>query len=145
MSEPRAYECPLCSTDFKGAECHSACPMSSGCAMVRCPHCGYEFVESGRIVDMLRRWIRRAPKCSAELPRADSIPIIDLPVGSSAPVAYITATSAARLNRLASYGIVPGTEVRLVSRRPAVVLACGSSFVALEDEIGREIYVKRVA
>ncbi len=114
--------------------------------MVRCPHCSYEFVESGRIVDMLRRWIRRTPKgaCSAT---ADSttMPVIDLPVGTSASVAFITATSASRLNRLASYGIVPGTEVRLVSRRPAVVLACGSASVALEDDIGREIYVTSVA
>ena len=60
-------------------------------------------------------------------------------------VAFITATSASRLNRLASDGIVPGTEVRLVSRRPAVVLECGSASVALEDEIGREIYVTSVA
>jgi Fe2+ transport system protein FeoA len=146
MNEPRNYECPLCGTDFDGAACHSACPMSRGCTMVRCPHCSYEFVESGRIVDMLRRWIRRTPKgaCSAT---ADSttMPVIDLPVGTSASVAFITATSASRLNRLASYGIVPGTEVRLVSRRPAVVLACGSASVALEDDIGREIYVTSVA
>src|SRR6185295_18891113 len=139
-------ECPLCGTDFQGAECHSACPMSRGCTMVRCPHCSYEFVESGRFTDMLRRWIRRAP-AAACLEKEDktAIALIDMEVGSSAPVAYITATSAARLNRLASYGIVPGTLVRLVSRRPAVVLACGSAFVALEDEIGREIYVTRVA
>lgn len=67
--------------------------------------------------------------------------LTDLPVGATAPIASITPTSAARLNRLASYGIVAGTEVRLVSRRPAVVLACGSATVALEDEIAREIYV----
>ena len=60
MSE-RIHECPLCGTDFSGAECHSSCPMARGCSMVRCPRCSYEFVESGRFVDMLRRWIRRAP------------------------------------------------------------------------------------
>ncbi len=136
------YECPLCGTDFVGAECRSACPMSRGCTMVRCPRCGYEFVESGRLVDMLRRWIRRGPPatCLAEQPGA--LPVTELPVGSSAPIAFIRPTSAARLNRLASYGIVPGTEVRLIARRPSVVLACGSACVALEDDIGREIYVK---
>ena len=135
------YECPLCATDFTGAECHSSCPMSKGCAMVRCPHCGYEFVESGRFTDMLRRWIRRAPKCSNGLQPAGQFPITDLPLGTSAAVASIAPTSAARLNRLASYGIIPGSEVRLVSRRPAVVVECGSASVALEDEIAREIYV----
>ncbi|HEY3052768.1 MAG TPA: FeoA family protein [Thermoanaerobaculia bacterium] len=145
MNEERTYECPLCGTDFEGARCHSSCPISRGCTMVRCPHCSYEFVESGRFTDMLRRWIRRAPAIACRESSDSTLPVTELPVGSSAPVAYITAKSAARLNRLASYGIVPGTEVRLVSRRPAVVLACGSAFVALEDDIGREIYVSRVA
>jgi Fe2+ transport system protein FeoA/DNA-directed RNA polymerase subunit RPC12/RpoP len=133
------YECPLCGTDFTGAECHSSCPMSKGCTMVRCPHCAYEFVESGKIADMLRRWIRRAPKCSGPLS------IVDLPIGASAPVASIAPTSAARVNRLASYGIVPGSEIRLVSRRPAVVVECGPASVALEDDIAREILVAPVA
>ncbi len=111
--------------------------------MVRCPHCGYEFVESGRFTDMLRRWIRRGPaECPAPLQPADTCPVTDLPVGSSAPIAFIKPSSAARLNRLASYGLVPGSEVRLLSRRPAVVVACGSASVALEDDIGREIYVR---
>jgi len=135
-----SYECPLCSTDFSDAECHSACPMSKGCTMIRCPRCGYEFVQSGRIVDMLRRWIRRAPQ-PVPLP-ADMIPVTDLPVGSSATVAHITPTEAGRLNRLASFGISAGSEVKLLARQPAVVLACGSSSVALEDEVAREIFVR---
>ncbi|MGZ7081425.1 MAG: hypothetical protein ACXVJT_18590, partial [Thermoanaerobaculia bacterium] len=95
MSDQRAFECPLCGTDFEGATCHSSCPMSHGCTMVRCPHCGYEFVESGKLTDMLRRWIRRAPRAAcAQAPDPEAFPVIDLPVGSSAPVAYITATSA---------------------------------------------------
>jgi hypothetical protein len=138
MSDARAYECPLCGTDFQGAECHSSCPMSRGCAMVRCPHCGYEFVESGRIADLLRRWIRRAPKAV----EGDVVCVTDLPVGSSAPVAFIRASSAARLSTLASVGIVAGSDIHLIARRPAVVLACGSSSVAIEDDVAREVYVR---
>ena len=120
MSGGRAYECPLCGTDFAGAECRSSCPMSRGCAMVRCPRCGYEFVESGKFVDMLLRWIRRGPALE---PKRDGavVSVTEMAVGSSAPVAFITPSSAARLNRLASFGIVPGSEVRLMARRPAVV------------------------
>jgi Fe2+ transport system protein FeoA len=142
-NQDRTYDCPLCGTDFTGAECHSACPMSRGCTMVRCPHCGYEFVESGRFVDMLRRWIRRAPAV-ADSAHADRsvVRVTELPVGSSAAIAFITPSSATRLNRLASFGIVAGSEVRLLARRPAVVLGCGTSSVALEDDIGREIFVR---
>lgn len=134
------HECPLCGTDFDGAECHASCPMSRGCSMIRCPRCGYEFVESGRFADMLRRWIRRGPEKVAE-DRA-VVPVTELKVGSSAPVAFIEPSSAARLNRLASYGIAAGSEVRLVARRPAVVLACGSSSIAIEDDVAREVYVR---
>ena len=130
------YDCPLCGTDFEGTDCHSSCPMSGGCTMVRCPRCGYEFVESGRLVDMLRRWIRRAPAA-----RCGRTSVMDIPVGSSAVIADIAQSSASRLSRLASFGIVPGSEVRLIARRPAVVLACGSSTVAIEDEVAREMFV----
>ena len=53
MTDEMEYECPLCSVDFNGAACHSNCPLSQGCAMVRCPRCGYEFVGGGRIARLL--------------------------------------------------------------------------------------------
>ncbi len=140
MIDLRTYECPLCGTDFTGAECHSSCPISRGCRMVRCPYCAYEFVESGRFTDMLRRWIRRAPASSAALD-AGTMCVADLPIGATAPVTSIRPTSAARVNRLASYGIVPGSDVRLIAKKPTIVIECGSSSVALEEEIGREIFV----
>jgi hypothetical protein len=36
---------------------------------------------------------------------------------------------------------LPGNDVRLVQRRPAVVFQCGATSTAVEDEIGRDIYV----
>ena len=140
-----AYDCPLCGTDFEHADCRSACPMSRGCAMVRCPRCGYEFVESGKLADMLRRWIRRGPPPKREPPPHEDATVrrlTDLAVGASASIAFIAPTSSARINKLASFGLVPGSEVRLVSRRPAVVLECGATSIAVEDEIGRDIYVR---
>ena len=145
MSEPRTYDCPLCGTDFTGAECHASCPMSRGCAMVRCPHCGYEFVESGRFVDMLLRWIRRTPKAATKAVAGAVVCVTDMPVGSTAPVAFIRPTSAARLSRLASFGIAAGSDIRLLARRPEVVIACGSSSVAIEDDVAREVYVRLIA
>ena len=130
------HECPLCGTDFDGEACHSACPMARGCDMVRCPRCSYEFVESGRFVDMLLRWVRRAPA-----PR-EGTTVMDLPVGASAQISHIATSSAARMDRLASYGIAAGSEVKLIARRPAVVLACGSSSIAVEDDVAREIHVR---
>jgi len=30
--------------------------MSHGCAMTRCPRCGYEFVENGSVTTKVRNW-----------------------------------------------------------------------------------------
>ena len=106
--------------------------------MVRCPRCSYEFVESGRLLDMLRRWIRRGPP-----PRSDgNLRLIDLQPGQSASIVSIPHHSLARVGRLASFGIVAGTEVKLIARLPTVVLECGSTQIAVEPEIGREILVR---
>ena len=132
-----AYECPLCGTDFEHADCRGGCPMSKGCAMVRCPRCGYEFVESGKITDMLKRWIRRAPKPEpTPAPEPDVLPLIDLKPGTSAKIVFIAS------RKLASFGLVPGSDIRLLQRWPAVVLGCGATSIAVEDEVGREIFVR---
>lgn len=68
--------------------------------------------------------------------------IVDLPVGASASIAFIAQTTLARIERLAAFGIVPGSEVRLVARHPTCVVACGASSIALDDDIGRDIYVR---
>src|SRR5213592_1097089 len=111
-----SYDCPLCSTEFEGAACRSGCPIARGCAMVRCPRCGYEFVESGRIADLLRRWIRRGPRASCAQAPADPdvVRLVDLELGASGSVVFIAPGSGARAARLAAYGIVAGTELRLV-------------------------------
>jgi hypothetical protein len=33
--------------------------MARGCNMIRCPHCGYEYVEEGLIANALRRLFGR--------------------------------------------------------------------------------------
>lgn len=54
-----SYECPLCNLEFEGEACHSACGLSKGCAMVRCPRCNYEFVQDGSLASFFRRLISR--------------------------------------------------------------------------------------
>ena len=55
IAEERHFECPLCGVDFDGAKCHGSCPFARGCAMVRCPACGYEFVGDGLVTRLLQR------------------------------------------------------------------------------------------
>lgn len=124
------YECPLCSTDFdESSRCPSSCPIARGCPLVRCPRCGYEFVDRRKEVPV---------------PRTDVVTLINLPIGAHATIVSIEPTSPSRVSRLASFGIVPGSEVRLLERWPSVVLSCGHTSIAVEDEIGRGIYVTRL-
>lgn len=118
--------------------------------------CEFEHILAERVVDRICTFLGHPPSC----PHGHPIPqgsccasyakkvdplitrLIDLPVGSTGSVVFIAPKSVARLNKLAAFGVVPGSLVRLVGRRPSVVLACGQTSLAVEDEIGREIYVR---
>ena len=48
--------CRLCGTAFLAtAQCHASCPLARGCAMIRCPSCGYETPDASR--STLARWL----------------------------------------------------------------------------------------
>lgn len=48
---------------------------------------------------------------------------------------------AARVNRLASLGILPGVELRVQQTRPVFVVECDETVLAFEREIAAEIAV----
>jgi hypothetical protein len=54
------FTCPLCGGRFTHAErtC-SSCPMSAGCDVVACPHCGYQFPRTSFLVEAVRKLARR--------------------------------------------------------------------------------------
>jgi DtxR family transcriptional regulator, Mn-dependent transcriptional regulator len=118
--------------------------------------CEFEHILAERVVDRVCTFLGHPPAC----PHGHPIPqgsccavyskkvdplitrLVDLPLGASGSVVFIAPKSVSRLNKLAAFGVVPGSQVRLVERKPSVVLACGQTSLAVEDEIGREIYVR---
>lgn len=118
--------------------------------------CEFEHMLTERVVDRVCTFLGHPPTC----PHGHPIPpgsccqvyskkvdplitrLIDLPIGASGSVVFIAPKSVSRLNKLAAFGVVPGSVIRLVERKPSVVLACGQTSLAVEDEIGREIYVR---
>ncbi len=48
--------CPLCSAEFDSdrENCHSSCPFNSGCNMLKCPYCDYEFVTESKTVNFFK-------------------------------------------------------------------------------------------
>lgn len=118
--------------------------------------CEFEHILAERVVDRVCTFLGHPPAC----PHGHPIPqgsccavyskkvdplitrLVDLPLGATGSVVFIAPRSVARLNKLAAFGVVPGSQIRLIERKPSVVLACGQTSLAVEDEIGREIYVR---
>ncbi len=118
--------------------------------------CEFEHILPERVVDRVCTFLGHPPAC----PHGKPIPqgeccrvyskkveplitrLIDLPIGATGSVVFIAPRSVSRLNRLAAFGVVPGSTVRLIERKPSVVFSCGHTSIAIEDEIGREIYVR---
>jgi uncharacterized C2H2 Zn-finger protein len=54
------FVCSLCGNRFShgGLVC-GTCPMETGCALVRCPNCGFQFPRSSSVVEFFRRLVAR--------------------------------------------------------------------------------------
>ncbi|CAN5781985.1 hypothetical protein BH23GEM9_BH23GEM9_28330 [soil metagenome] len=53
------HSCGFCGRVFRqdeGQPTCAACPLSGGCRLVRCPHCGYENPVAPAWVDRVRAW-----------------------------------------------------------------------------------------
>jgi DtxR family Mn-dependent transcriptional regulator len=121
--------------------------------------CEFEHMLSESVVDRVCAFLGHPPKC----PHGHSLPpgacckkferrieplierLLDVEVGGEGTIAFIAPDSAARLTRLATLGIAPGSPIRLLQKRPAVVIRCGETSVALEETIAREIYVRKAS
>jgi DtxR family Mn-dependent transcriptional regulator len=65
-------------------------------------------------------------------------------LGVPARIVFIAPRFHDRMDRLAALGVIPGSEIRLRQRSPSYVIEVGETTIALDPEIAREVYVKRV-
>ena len=68
----------------------------------------------------------------------------ELPIGEKGRVTFIVPRIHARMDKLSSLGLVPGSVVRLHQRRPSYVVEIDETTLALYAEIAEEIYVRRL-
>ncbi len=62
--------------------------------------------------------------------------------GSRSRVAFLTPAGRDRLRKLESLGLVPGTLLTLRQKRPTLVVEIEGTTLALESEVGRDIFVR---
>jgi DtxR family Mn-dependent transcriptional regulator len=97
----------------------------------RCPH--------GKVIPP-GECCQRAKKVVSPL----VLPLFELTSGEQAKVVYITTKHHPRLDRLSSLGLLPGTTIRVHQKQPTIVLQMGETQVALDEDIARDIYVRRL-
>ena len=78
--------------------------------------------------------------------RRDVGPVVErlseFSAGESGTVAYVYTTSPGRLDRLASFGLVPGTAIRVHQTWPSVVVTLGETELAFDQETSSDIFVR---
>jgi Fe2+ transport system protein FeoA len=147
----RFLTCPLCGFEFQKSDslCHHGCPLGAMCNLTRCPACEYEFPDKPAGVSWLRRMFqradRRAPGLPAGLPEEGLQSVKSLAAGESAEILCLAGDSPDRRNHLAVFGLVPGSEVRLLQRYPSFVVEIGETVLALDADVAGDILVKRAA
>jgi Fe2+ transport system protein FeoA len=129
--------------------CHAECPLGSHCNLICCPNCGYQMVDESksRLVDLLRQlWSQTdKPKRLRRLRRRERetiVPLTHVPAGREIEVHSLEDARPGRLARLSVFGLVPGSRIQLLQRRPAAVIRIGETELALSDEILGQIWVR---
>ena len=96
-----------------------------------CPH--GKAIPPGRCCGAVQKTVR---------PLVTGLPAFDL--GTPGRIVFIAPKFHDRMDRLAALGVIPGSEIRLHQRSPSFVIEVGETTIALDPEIAREIYVKRI-
>lgn len=71
-------------------------------------------------------------------------PLADLTPGDKAKIVFITPGSHSRLDRLSAMGVVPGSILSLHQKKPSYVIQLGETMIAVDKDITKEIFVKKV-
>jgi len=120
--------------------------------------CSFEHTLSPEVTESICTLLGHPPTCphGHPIPRGECCtrvkddlrpivaPIDELAVGTNARIIFIASKSHARLDRLGTLGIVPGSVVRVHQKRPAFVIEIGETTLALDPAIVKDIFVRRV-
>ncbi len=118
--------------------------------------CTFEHILSPEVTDSVCTFLGHPPICpdGKPIPRGECCkkfkveikplvqPLTNLQPGKEGRIVFITPKYHARLDKLSSLGIVPGSIVRVHQKKPTFVLEIDETELALDEDIAKEIYVK---
>jgi len=120
--------------------------------------CKLEHILSPGVTESVCTFLGHPPTCihGKPIPRGECcakfkkemkplvIPLEELGLGEEGRIVFIAPKSHQRLDRLSTLGIVPGSILRMHQKNPSYVVQMGETTLALDRDIVRNIYVKRV-
>ena len=118
--------------------------------------CRMEHILSPDVTDSICTFLGHPPTCpprahdssggvlqalfqGSHSPRASAVGFAG---GEKGVITFMTPRYRSRLSQLSSLGVIPGTEIRLTQKRPAVVIEVGQSTVAMDKDLTRNIFVR---
>jgi DtxR family Mn-dependent transcriptional regulator len=120
--------------------------------------CKFEHILSPEVTESVCTFLGHPPTCihGKPIPRGECcskfkkemkplvIPLEELGLGEEGRIVFITPKSHQRLDRLSTLGIVPASMVRMHQKKPSYVLQIGETTIALDKDIVKDIYVKKI-
>jgi DtxR family Mn-dependent transcriptional regulator len=127
--------------------------------LVETDACKMEHILSEELTDSVCTFLGHPPTCPHGKPipkgecckkyRLEITPVVarlsDFEVGSKGRIVFIIPSEAARLSRLGSIGIAPGSTIKLLQKMPSCVIQIDETTIALDPDIAKEILVKKIS
>lgn len=127
--------------------------------VVEADACRMEHILSEELTDSVCTFLGHPPTCPHGKPipkgecckkyKLEVSPVVtrlsDFEVGSRGRIVFIIPSEAARLGRLSSIGIAPGSTIRLLQKMPSCVIQIDETTIAIDPDIAKEILVKKVS
>ena len=120
--------------------------------------CKMEHILSEELTESVCTFLGHPPNCphGKPIPRGECCkkfkvevtPVVmrlsEFEVSSAGKITFIVPSDAARISKLNSLGIAAGSIIRLIQKTPSFVVQVDETTVALDPEIAKEIYVRKV-
>lgn len=120
--------------------------------------CKMEHILSEELTDSVCTFLGHPQKCPHGLPiprgeccqkyKIDVKPVVvrltEFEIGSKGKITYIVPSDIVRISKLSSVGLIAGGIIKLIQKSPSFVIQVDETTVAIDPEIAKEIYVKKI-
>ena len=71
------------------------------------------------------------------------LPLTELNPGEDGRIVFIAPKEHKRLDKLTTFGVVPGSTIKLRQKTPSFIIKIGETDLAIDTDIAKEIYVRK--